>query len=424
MAVTSLLNPKAHMSRTLALVLAGGRGLRLHGLSEERAKPAVPFGGKYRLIDFALSNCLNSGVGKVGVITQYQPNSLHHHLDQAWGMNSGDGAQPVQLLPAERHGHDFNGYAGTADAIFQNMDIVRSQDPEYVLVLAGDHVYKMDYTPLIESHVVSGADMTISAIETSVKDGKQFGVLSVNDEGRVVRFTEKPSEPEPIPGSNDRCLSSMGIYVFNAKYLANVLAAENITQLGDDFGSDIIPELIRKHRVMAYAFNGHRQVSSYWRDVGTIDAFWQANIELIGAEPALDLYDKSWPIQTLPTQTPPAKFVYDSAEICGAAVNSLICEGCVVMGALVKNSVMCTNVVANEQTHIVDSVILPDCTIGKNCSLRRVVLDRHCVVPDGMVIGYDLAEDARRFKVSESDVVLVTQSMLDALQQYEPRKAA
>lgn len=424
MAVTSLINPKAHMRRTLAFVLAGGRGTRLHGLTDGQTKPAVPFGGKYRLIDFALSNCLNSGVGRIGVLTQYAPDSLNQHINDAWGMAANDGAPLVDLLPAGRIETQAPGYTGTADAIFQNLDVVRAHDPEYVLVLAGDHIYKMDYAPLIERHVTSGADLTISAVKTPLHEGKQFGVLSVNDVGEVVRFTEKPNQPEPIPGSTDQCLSSMGIYVFNAKFLADALSAENMSQLGDDFGCHIIPALIHKHRVMSYAFNGHRQVSNYWRDVGTVDAFWQSNIDLIGAEPALELNDSSWPIQALPTQAPPAKFVYDSAEICGAAVNSLVSEGCVLSGALVKNSVMCTNVVADERAHIVDSVILPNCTIGKNCSLRRVVLDQDCVVPDGLVIGHDIAADAARFQVSESHVVLVTQRMLDALHYSDSRQAA
>ncbi len=412
------------MNRTVALVLAGGRGTRLHGLTDHRAKPAVPFGGKYRLIDFALSNCLNSGVGRVGILTQYKSHSLNQHVQQGWGMSAHDGTPMVQLLPAQQRTNESNWYAGTADAIYQNLDIVKSYNPEYVLVLAGDHIYKMDYTQLIEQHVQTGADLTISAVETTLEEGRQFGVLSIDADNAVVRFNEKPDHPEPIPGKPDRCLSSMGVYVFNAKYLYNVLSENHQAQHGDDFGRHIIPALIEQHRVMAYSFNGHNQVSRYWRDVGTLDAFWQANIELIGSAPELDLYDQDWPIRTLTNQAPPAKFLYDSAEVCGAAVNSLICEGCVISGALIKNTVMCTHVTADEQTHIVDSVLLPDSKIGKHCRLKRVVLDRGCVVPDGMVIGYDVLEDARRFKVSESHVVLVTPDMLAALQQPVQTKAA
>ena len=346
------------------------------------------------------------------------------HIGDAWAMSTDDQTALVELLPSERINARPDGYTGTADAVFQNLDIVQKHNAEYVLVLAGDHIYKMDYTPLIERHVESGADMTIGAVQTSLEEAKQFGVLSVDDAGKVTGFTEKPAEPEPIPGAPEHCLSSMGIYVFNARFLEEVLTAENMHQLGDDFGSHIIPSLIQSHRVMTYAFNGRRQVSDYWRDVGTVEAFWKANLDLLGSTPALDLNDPAWPIQTLPTHAPPAKFVYDSAEVCGAAVNSLISDGCIVSGALVKNSVMCANVMADEKAHIVDSVILPNCVIGKNCSLRKVILDADCVVPDGLIIGYDIAEDAARFQVTESHVVLVTQRMLDALHYSEPRKAA
>jgi len=425
MSVTTLVNAQAHVRRTLALVLAGGRGVRLHGLTDTRAKPAVPFGGKYRLIDFALSNCINSGVGRVGILTQYQSHSLNQHVLQGWNMTAPDGSPLVELLPAQQRSRESNWYTGTADAIYKNLDIVKKHKPEHVLVLAGDHIYKMDYAPLIERHVRSNADMTISAVETPLEEGKNFGVLSVNDAGYVTQFTEKPSQPEAIPGSPDECLSSMGVYVFNAQFLYRVLESKDANNMGDDFGNDIIPALIKHHRVMSYSYSEHNGISDYWRDVGTLDSFWQANLDLIGAEPKLDLYDQDWPIRTLSKSAPPAKFNYDSSEICGAAVNALVCEGCVISGALVKNSVLCTGVVANEKSYIMDSVILPDCVIGKDCSLRRVVLDRNCVVPDGMVIGHDAVEDARRFQVTEAHVVLVTQPMLDALEQpSETRRAA
>jgi len=413
-----------HLDSTLALVLAGGRGSRLHGLTDDRAKPAVPFGGKYRLIDFALSNCINSGVGRVGILTQYKSHSLNQHVQQAWGMGANDGTPMMQLLPAQQRTNENDWYAGTADAIYQNLDIIRGYDAEHVLILAGDHIYKMDYAPLIDAHIESGADMSISATQTSVDDARSFGVLGIDQSGQVQRFTEKPSNPETIPGNPDACLSSMGVYVFKAEFLYNVLCANHLTNSGNDFGRDIIPALIKNHKVMSYAFTDPNGDASYWRDVGTIDAFWQANMELIGATPALDLYDRSWPIRTLPNQAPPAKFVYDSAEICGAAVNTLLCEGCVISGALIKNSVLCTNVIAEEQTHMVDCVVLPDCTIGKHCSLRRVVLDRSCVVPDGTVIGYDKDLDAARFQVTDSNIVLVTQLMLDALDSTDQRSVA
>ncbi len=401
--------------RTLAMVLAGGRGSRLSGLTDWRAKPAVPFGGKYRLIDFALSNCLNSGIGRVGILTQYMSHSLNQHVQQGWGMTTPDGAPLMQLLPAQQRTKEHNWYTGTADAIYQNLDIIRGYGADYVLVLAGDHVYKMDYRPLLEEHVRSAADMTICAIETSIDDARQFGVLGIDDDGSVLRFTEKPDQPETIPGSDNTCLSSMGVYVFNAKFLyQELINGHEGKGSGDDFGKDVIPSLIGERKVMSYAFRD-KDEAAYWRDVGTLDAFWQANLELIGVVPPLNLYDNDWPIRTFVAQAPPAKFVFDSEDRCGAAVNSMICDGCIISGARIKNSVVCNNVVAREQADIDESVILPDCVIGKHCKLKRVVLDRYCNVPAGTTIGYDSDFDASRFHVSNDGIVLVTQQMIDAL---------
>ncbi|MCL4160036.1 UNVERIFIED_CONTAM: hypothetical protein GTU68_022502 [Idotea baltica] len=403
--------------KTVALVLAGGRGSRLEGLTDWRAKPAVPFGGKYRLIDFALSNCLNSGIGRVGILTQYMSHSLNQHVQQGWGMTTPDGAPLMQLLPAQQRTKENNWYAGTADAIYQNLDIIRGYDAEYVLVLAGDHIYKMDYQPLLEQHVRTEADMTICAIETNKQDAKQFGVLGIDQDGSVLRFSEKPNNPETIPGFDDTCLSSMGVYVFNAKLLyQELINGHEGKGSGDDFGKDVIPSLIGKRKVMSYAFRDEeKQTSAYWRDVGTLDAFWQANLELIGVIPPLNLYDTNWPIRTFATQAPPAKFVFDSEDRCGAAVNSMICDGCIISGARIKNSVVCNNVVANERTEIDECVILPDCTIGEHCALKRVVLDRRCEVPNGLIIGYDHELDAQRFHVSAGGIVLVTQEMIEKL---------
>jgi len=404
--------------RTLALVLAGGRGSRLQGLTDWRAKPAVPFGGKYRLIDFALSNCINSGIGRVGILTQYMSHSLNQHVQQGWGMTTPDGAPMMQLLPAQQRTKENNWYTGTADAIYQNLDIIRGYGAEYVLVLAGDHIYKMDYRPLIEEHVRTEADMTICAIETGIEEARSFGVLGISSDGSVERFSEKPDQPETIPGDDSTCLSSMGVYVFNAKFLYQELVNGHEGKgSGDDFGKDVIPSLIGKRKVMSYAFRDEeKDTPAYWRDVGTLDAFWQANQELVSVTPPLNLYDKEWPVRTFPTQSPPAKFVFDGADRCGAAVNSMICDGCIISGARIRNSVVCNNVVANEQTEIEESVILPDCTIGANCKLSRVILDRHCEVPDGLTIGYDLELDAERFHVSEGGVVLVTQQMIENLE--------
>ena len=412
--------------RTVALVLAGGRGTRLAGLTDWRAKPAVPFGGKYRLIDFALSNCLNSGIGRVGILTQYMSHSLNQHVQQGWGMTTPDGAPMMQLLPAQQRTKEHNWYAGTADAIYQNLDIIRGYGAEYVLVLAGDHIYKMDYRPLIETHVSSNADMTICAIETNVEDAKQFGVLGVDEDGAVLRFSEKPENPETVPGNPNACLSSMGVYVFKADFLyQELINGHEGKGAGDDFGKDVIPSLIGKRKVMSYAFRDEeKDQAAYWRDVGTLDAFWEANLELIGVVPPLNLYDKHWPIRTFANQAPPAKFVFDSEDRCGAAVNSMICDGCIVSGAIIRNSVVCNSVVANEQTELFECVVLPDCTIGERCKLRRVVLDRHCEIPDGTEIGYDPEHDAKRFHVSDKGVVLVTQEMLDKLKSDDDQVAA
>lgn len=412
--------------RTLALVLAGGRGSRLHGLTDWRAKPAVPFGGKYRLIDFALSNCLNSGIGRVGILTQYMSHSLNQHVQQGWGMTSPDGAPMMQLLPAQQRTKEHNWYTGTADAIYQNLDIIRGYGAEYVLVLAGDHIYKMDYRPLIEEHVRTEADMTICAIETGKEEAKQFGVLGIDDDGSVLRFTEKPEQPETVPGDESRCLSSMGVYVFNAKFLYQELVNGHEGKgSGDDFGKDVIPSLIGQRKVMSYAFRDQdKNETAYWRDVGTLDAFWQANLELIDVVPPLNLYDRDWPIRTFATQAPPAKFVFDSEDRCGAAVNSMICDGCIVSGASIKNSVVCNNVIANERTEIDECVILPDCIVGERCRLRRVVLDRFTELPAGLEIGFDLELDANRFHVSDKGVVLVTQQMIDKLMLNPEQQAA
>jgi len=413
-------------NRTLALVLAGGRGSRLHGLTDWRAKPAVPFGGKYRLIDFALSNCLNSGIGRVGILTQYMSHSLNQHVQQGWGMTTPDGAPMMQLLPAQQRTKEHNWYTGTADAIYQNLDIIRGYGAEYVLVLAGDHVYKMDYRPLLEEHVRTNADMTICAIETGAEEAKQFGVLSVDEDGSVLSFTEKPEQPETIPGKDGQCLSSMGVYVFNAKFLyQELIDGHEGKGSGDDFGKDVIPSLIGKRKVMSYAFRDEvKDKPAYWRDVGTLDAFWQANLELIGVVPPLNLYDNDWPVRTFVTQSPPAKFVFDAEDRCGAAVNSMICDGCIISGASIKNSVVCNNVRANERTEIDESVLLPNCVIGEHCKLKRVVLDRYCEVPAGMSIGYDLELDAKRFHVSDDGIVLVTQQMIEQLKSDSDRAVA
>ena len=409
------------IDRTLALVLAGGRGTRLHGLTDWRAKPAVPFGGKYRLIDFALSNCLNSGISRVGVLTQYMSHSLNQHVQQGWRLTQQNGNPMVELLPAQQRTAEHAWYSGTADAIYQNLDIIRDHNPDYVLILAGDHVYKMDYRNMLEEHIASGADLTIGATEVDSSQAHQFGVLEADENGRIVNFEEKPEHPSQIADKPGSSLISMGIYIFNSNTLYDIVAKDHdCSETQNDFGKNIVPELITSKRVMTHRFsNPETGEPAYWRDVGTLEAFWRANLELIGVVPPLNLYDTGWPIRTFPTQSPPAKFVFDSAERCGQAVNSMICDGCIISGARISNSLLYTNVIVNERTDVDECVVLPDCNIGESCRLFRVVLDRHCVVPSGMVIGYSRAEDEKHFHVTEEGVTLVTPKMLESMSPSE-----
>ena len=336
---------------TLALILAGGRGSRLKQLTLWRAKPAVPYGGKFRIIDFPLSNCLNSGIRMIGVLTQYKAHSLIQHIQQGWSFLRGEFKEFIELLPAQQRIQD-SWYAGTADAVYQNLDIIRTHKPEYVLILAGDHVYKMDYGTMIAKHVESQADMTVGCIEVPLKIASAFGVMSVDEDGRVESFSEKPEQPDSIPGQPGMALASMGIYVFNTAFLYEQLIKDaDDTNSNHDFGHDIIPRLIKKYRVMTYPFRDiHDKQTAYWRDVGTIDAFWEANLELIGVLPELNLYDANWPIWTYQEQLPPAKFVFDDEERRGMALDSMVSGGCVISGATVRHSLLFSNVRVNSYT--------------------------------------------------------------------------
>jgi glucose-1-phosphate adenylyltransferase len=399
---------------TLALILAGGRGSRLKHLTEWRAKPAVPFGGKFRIIDFPMSNCVNSGIRRIGVLTQYKAHSLIRHIQQGWGSMRGEFGEFVELLPAQQR-IETSWYVGTADAVYQNLDIIRSHNPEYVLILAGDHVYKMDYGPMIAYHVENRADLTVGCIEVPVKDAAlAFGVMAVDDEWRVSAFQEKPANPAPLPGQPDVALASMGIYVFNTRFLYEQLIRDADTRTSDhDFGKDVIPFVIEKYNVFAYPFrsnDGGKQ--AYWRDVGTVDAFWLANQELIGVTPELNLYDNEWPIWTYQEQLPPAKFVFDYPDRRGTATDSMVSGGCIISGSTVRHSLLFSNVVVESYSEVRDSVILPDVKIGPNCRISRAVVDKGCKIPDGMRIGLDPVEDAKRFYVSEGGIVLVTPEML------------
>jgi glucose-1-phosphate adenylyltransferase len=404
---------------TLALILAGGRGSRLKDLTRWRSKPAVPFGGKFRIIDFPLSNCINSGIRRIGVLTQYKAHSLILHIQRGWGFLRGEFGEFVELLPAQQR-IENTWYAGTADAVYQNLDILRNHDPDYVLVLAGDHIYRMDYGAMIAQHVESGADMTVGCIEVDLETARAFGVMNVTEEGRVVEFEEKPDNPKSIPGQEDVALASMGIYVFNKGFLFEQLIKDaDMPGSSHDFGKDIIPGVISNYRVMAYPFRDpDTGTQAYWRDVGTVDAFWQANLELIGVTPELNLYDQKWPIWTYQEQVPPAKFIFDDDGRRGMAVDTMVAGGCIVSGSKVSNSLLFSNVRVNSYSKVADSVILPDVDIGRHCRITKAVIDRGCVIPEGSVIGENLEQDAQRFHVTPGGVVLVTSDMLGQVRNY------
>ncbi|NOZ51895.1 MAG: glucose-1-phosphate adenylyltransferase [Gammaproteobacteria bacterium] len=399
--------------KTLALILAGGRGSRLGPLTAWESKPAVPFGGKFRIIDFPLSNCINSGIRRIGVLTQYKAHSLIQHLHRGWGFLRGEFDEFIEILPAQQR-LETSWYAGTADAIYQNIDIMGAHRPDYVLILAGDHIYKMDYGPMIAYHVEHNADLTVGCLPVSLEDARSFGVMSVEDSGAVIEFNEKPDDPQSMPGNNDVSLASMGIYVFNARFLKDRLIADaKDDSSSHDFGKDIIPSLIKAHKVMCYPFRDvQKGTDAYWRDVGTVDAFWQANLELIGITPELNLYDENWPIWTYQEQLPPAKFVFDDENRRGMAVDSMVSGGCIISGALVRHSLLFSNVLVDCYSVVCDSVILPGVRIGRECIIKNAVIDRSCEIPGGMIIGENPQHDKERFYVSEKGVVLVTPDML------------
>ncbi|WP_435100503.1 glucose-1-phosphate adenylyltransferase [Arhodomonas sp. AD133] len=398
---------------TLAIILAGGRGGRLANLTDWRTKPAVPFGGKFRLIDFPLSNCINSGIRRVEVVTQYKAHSLIQHVQRGWGFLRGEFGEFIEVVPAQQRLDKPLWFAGTADAIHQNIDIIQAHAPSYVLVLAGDHVYKMDYGPMIAQHVASGADMTVGCVNMPRERARAFGVMTVDTDGRVLRFSEKPDSPEPVPGDADRALVSMGIYIFNRDYLFERLRAdaENIDS-SRDFGRDIIPAAIEQDRVMAHPFSDASSGQQpYWRDVGTLDAFFEANLELIGRSPELDLYDESWPIWTYQAQLPPAKFIHDGKGRGGVAVDSMVSGGDLIEGE-VRHSLLFSQVYVRPGAYVEDAVILPDVEVGAGSRVRRCVIDEGCRIPPGTVIGEDADADCERFYVSQKGVVLVTAEML------------
>jgi len=400
---------------TFALILAGGRGSRLHELTDWRAKPALYFGGKFRIIDFPLSNCINSGIRRIGVATQYKSHSLVRHLVRGWSHFKKELREYVEILPASQRYSD-EWYQGTADAIYQNLDIIYADMPKYVMVLSGDHIYKMDYGTMLAAHVDSGADMTVSCLEVPVEEAAgSFGVMQVDASNRVIGFQEKPANPAPVPDNDSLTLASMGNYIFNTEFLFEHLKkdAENPSS-SHDFGNDIIPAIINDHKV--YAFRYRDELSggqAYWRDVGTLDSFWEANMELVEVSPALNLYDEDWPIWTYQAQLPPAKFVLDDDDRRGVAIDSSVSGGCIISGSTVRRSVLFSNVRVRSYSTIEEAVVLPEVEVGENCKIKRAIVDRGCIIPEGTVIGYDHEQDrARGFRVTDKGIVLVTKGML------------
>jgi glucose-1-phosphate adenylyltransferase len=402
---------------TVALVLAGGRGTRLGQLTDWRAKPAVPFGGKFRIIDFTLSNCVNSGIRRIGICTQYKAQSLIRHVQRGWSFLDGRFDEFVELLPAQQR-IAVDWYRGTADAVYQNLDILVRHDPDYVLILAGDHVYKMDYGKMLEEHRARSAELSIACVEVPLADTSSLGVVQADAAGRVIGFQEKPAEPTPMPGRQDVALASMGIYAFNAEFLYEELHRNaNDGNSSHDFGKDVIPGLLKKgasvwvHRFHDSCVNMVEGVP-YWRDVGTIDAYWEANIALTKVVPDLNLYDQGWPIWTYQEQLPPAKFVFDEHERRGMAVDSMVSGGDIISGATVKRSVLFSNVCVHEHSSIEDSVVLPDVEVGPHVKLRRTVVDRYCRLPAGLTAGVDPAEDRKHFHVTDKGITLIVPEML------------
>ena len=402
---------------TFALILAGGRGSRLHELTDWRSKPAVPFGGKFRIIDFTLSNCVNSGVRRVGVATQYKAQSLIRHLQLGWSFLDGRLGEFIEIMPAQQQMDDSHWYQGTADAVFQNLRELRIADPEYVLILSGDHVYRMDYGRILAAHVERKADLTVACIEVPLRGASEFGVMSVNDEGRIVDFAEKPANPQPVPGNPDVALASMGIYVFNARFLFEQLSRDaDDPKSSHDFGKNIIPHAVKRYRTYAHSFSEscvcEPGKAVYWRDVGTLDAYWAANMDLVHVTPDLNLYDDAWPIWTWHPQSPPAKFVFDDDARRGQAVDAMVAGGCIISGATVRRSMLFSGVRVNSYSLIQQSIILPNVEVGRQCIIKKCIVDKNCRIPDGSQIGVNPEEDRKRFHVTASGITLVTQAML------------
>ena len=409
------------LNETMALVLAGGRGSRLKQLTDNRAKPAVHFGGKFRIIDFVLSNCINSGIRRVGVVTQYKSHSLLRHLQSGWSFLRYQMNEFIDLLPAQQRVDEVNWYRGTADAVYQNLDIIRDHGPKYVVVLAGDHIYKMDYAAMLLDHVNMGARVTVACIEVPRDEASAFGVMAVDGDRKINAFVEKPANPPAMPGKPDTALASMGVYIFEADYLYQLLEEDLANPASQhDFGMDVIPRVVQEGTAYAHPFSMScvgccPQKRPYWRDVGTVDSFWEANMDLASVTPELDIYDQDWPIWTSQNMTPPAKFVQDRNGQHGMTINSMFAGGTIVSGSFIVSSVLFTNVRVDSFCTLDQAVIFPGVEIGPGCRLRRVVIDKGCKLPEGLVVGENACEDARRFYRSEQGIVLVTKEMLARL---------
>ncbi len=407
--------------QAMAYVLAGGRGSRLLELTDVRAKPAVYFGGKFRIIDFALSNALNSGIRRIAVATQYKAHSLIRHMQRGWNFFRPERNETFDILPASQRVSEEKWYVGTADAVAQNMDIVLDYETRFIIVLAGDHVYKMDYEIMLQQHVEQGADVTVGCLEVPRMEATGFGVMAVDESDRIIDFVEKPADPPAMPGHPDLALASMGIYVFNTEFLAEALRRDAADpDSSHDFGKDIIPRLVKEAKAVAHPFSRSAirpapEALPYWRDVGTIDSYFAANIDLTEVVPDLDLYDRSWPIWTYSEMNAPAKFVHDYPGRRGSATSSLVAGGCVVSGSTVWRSLLFNNVRVNSYSSVELGVILPDVVIGRSVRLRNVIIDRRVTIPDGLVVGEDPVIDAKRFRRSEAGVCLITQNMIDRL---------
>ncbi len=407
--------------KTISIILAGGRGSRLKQLTDQRSKPAVPIAGKYKIIDFPLSNCINSGMRRIAVLTQYRSHTLNQHVQRGWNFLRSDFNEFIELWPAQQQtGGDW--YRGTADAVYQNLAMIRDLQSEYILVLAGDHVYKQDYSLMLKEHLESGADVTVSCIEVPVEEAHQFGIMHVDEDDNIIAFEEKPTHPPTMPGKPEVSLASMGIYIFNTKFLSENLCSDaQDKESSHDFGKDLIPYFVGRSHIKAHHFshsvvvNENYPQDAYWRDVGTLTAYWEANMDLTKLVPELDLYDEDWPIRTAHYQRPAAKFNYNYEERIGTALNSVVSAGCIVSGSTVEQSILFNNVRVNSYSHVNESVILPRCDIGRHCRLNKVVVDSDCRIPEGTVIGEDPQQDSARFYRNEDGITLVTQAMIEAL---------